>query len=238
MKKKEFIIEGDVLDSYIGNKKTVVIPQGIKEIGISAFSNSDVQNVILPNTIEKIGYGAFAFCRSLKKMNLPKSIKEIDKFAFRGCKKLKKIIIPNTIEKINGNAFWQCETFSLLAMDEGKICAYKAFRRDWSSKHDFIYTIGETYHIDDEIRCGSRGFHACLNPLSVFNYYCGTIDNIHFAEVELSGVLDVDKDKIAASDIKIVREISVSELADIYNKMVKGYETKTHKKRIMQTNKR
>jgi len=57
--------------------------------------------------------------------------------------------------------------------------------------------------------------------LAVFNYYGGDLDNLCFAEVELSGKMDREYDKIAASDIKIVRELTARELAKIYNSMEK-----------------
>jgi hypothetical protein len=69
--------------------------------------------------------------------------------------------------------------------------------------------------------CCKNGFHACPNPLDVFNYYSGDLSKLHFCEVELSGEMDWFGDKYAASDIRIIRELSVKELADIYNSMEK-----------------
>ena len=42
-----------------------------------------------------------------------------------------------------------------------------------------------------------------------------------FAEVELSGEVSWADDKVAASDIKIIRELTLQELFDIYNSMEK-----------------
>jgi hypothetical protein len=57
----------------------------------------------------------------------------------------------------------------------------------------------------------------------VFTYYYGDLNKLRFAEVELSGTVDMDwvDDKVAASDIKIVRELTLQDLVKIYNSMEK-----------------
>ena len=106
--------------------------------------------------------------------------------------------------------------------ENGALRAFKGFLRNWTCR-GFQYEVGKSYHQDGKIKCCENGFHACINLLDVFNYYYGQLDTLHFAEVELSGEMDFNgKDsKVAASDIKIVRELTVQEMFDIYNKMKK-----------------
>ena len=63
------------------------------------------------------------------------------------------------------------------------IVAYKGFNADWTCR-DFKYEVGKTYtHKGDAVACKS-GFHACENPLNVFDYYPPTGK---LAEVHMSG---------------------------------------------------
>lgn len=93
-----------------------------------------------------------------------------------------------------------------------KIKAYKGFNNDWTC-HGFQYDVGKTYKHEGEIALCNSGFHACENPLDVFSYY-EAVPWTRFSEVELSGeILRTKGDsKIAATEIRIVRELSFNEL--------------------------
>jgi hypothetical protein len=99
------------------------------------------------------------------------------------------------------------------------LIAYKAFNEDWTSSEGFQYEIGKTYKITNshEIQCCENGFHACFNPLSVLKYYNPLKSK--FALVEISGQFDFDCnlnksiiEKIATSEIKIIKELTFDEL--------------------------
>lgn len=67
----------------------VIIPDGVTEIGRSAFNDDKkLRRVLLPEGLEKIGEFAFASCEALESINIPASVKQIDFFAFTGCKNL------------------------------------------------------------------------------------------------------------------------------------------------------
>lgn len=91
------------------------------------------------------------------------------------------------------------------------IIAYKAFNKDFRCK-GFQYKVGKEYHTDVDIRCCSVGFHACESPLEVLYSYRMLASR--FAVVEQWGSVDREphKTKVCSSDIKVVREISLSEL--------------------------
>ena len=80
--------------------------------------------------------------------------------------------------------------------------------------HDFQFEVGKEYEMDGEIECGKRGFHACKNPLELWDYY--KMLKSRFAEVEQSGKIDKDgkSTKVCSSHIKIKAELK---LADIIN---------------------
>ena len=88
------------------------------------------------------------------------------------------------------------------------ITAFKAFGPDWKCR-DYQFAIGETYTHDGEVRACSSGFHACINPLDVLNYY--DLCDSKFAEVELSGEVSRhgDDSKIAGAKITIKDELGL-----------------------------
>ena len=218
---KDFEITKGILERYNGNEPHVVIPNGVTCIGNSAFyGRTNVTSIEIPNSVIWISGCAFIGCENLTSIDIPNSVDYIGLNAFMRCSSLTKISIPNNVSYIDLWAFDGIRQVKPQYNGNGTLRAFKAFKKDWSCR-GFKYEIGKTYHRDGIIHCCDNGFHACPNPLSVFNYYHGNLIDLRFAEVELNGKMDWDKDKVAASDIKIARELTVSELAKIYNSMEK-----------------
>ena len=85
---------------------------------------------------------------------------------------------------------------------------YKGFDKDLKCR-GFQYKVGKEYEEEKAVVC-ECGFHACENPLDVFNYY-SPVDS-RFCEVEQSGKFDKQSDgsKIASTKIKIKAEIGLN----------------------------
>ena len=199
---------------------SIKIPDSVTKIGNSSFRNCrNLTTIDIPNSVTRIGWGAFNGCRNLTSIKIPKSVNRIDDYAFCGCDNLANIQIPNSVAWIGDTAF-DVKGVKPQYNSNGTLRAFKAFFHDWTCRN-FQYEVGKSYHQDGDINCCLNGFHACPNPLDVFNYYHGRLYALHFAEVELSGEMDWEFDKVAASDIRIVRELTISELAEIYNSMEK-----------------
>lgn len=82
------------------------IPNGVKRIGISAFSGRCyLKKVEIPNSVEHIGENAFAGCRNLEDINLPEGIKSIEPRTFQACYSLEEINIPTSVLTIGASAF-------------------------------------------------------------------------------------------------------------------------------------
>lgn len=77
---------------------------------------------------------------------------------------------------------------------------------------DFQYDIGKSYKVDNVVLCRS-GFHACLNPADVLDYYFQREGSRYF-KVKLSGrIVECDNmysTKIAATEITILEEIDIN----------------------------
>ena len=116
----DFIIENGVLAKYTGMEKEVIIPEGITEIGASAFyENVKVERITLPEGVNVIGNSAFELCRKLESINLPKSLTQIGNQAFRLCRKLKSIEIPGTCASTGSMSFFGCSDLETVVLGEG-----------------------------------------------------------------------------------------------------------------------
>ena len=95
------------------------------------------------------------------------------------------------------------------------IIAYKGFDEDLSCR-GFQYEIGKEYCLEGELELCVNGFHACQNPLDVFYYYPMS-SSTRYAMVELWGDVDfaIDNEKLCATNIRIVKEMSIDELVEI-----------------------
>lgn len=139
---KDFNVDGDKLVRYTGKGGRVVVPYGIKDVGVDAFSDrDDVYVVVLPDTVKKIWNGAFKNCGKLKSINLPEGLTNIKKEAFRysgveeitlpqslafigeiafdGCKNLTSVTIPKNVTKVGDMAFSYCQNLMSIEVEDG-----------------------------------------------------------------------------------------------------------------------
>ena len=96
-------------------------------------------------------------------------------------------------------------------MNQQPITAYKGFNADLTCR-DFQFQIGETYTHEGKVEACASGFHACENPLDVFNYYSPAS---RFAIVECLGEINKESNgdsKIACGSIYIKAEIGLPTL--------------------------
>ncbi len=95
-----------------------------------------------------------------------------------------------------------------------KIKGYKGFDKDLKCR-GFQYEIGKEYE-EQEVKVCEKGFLFCENPLDVLRFYPPFTENgiNRFCEVEGSGNFDKDENKIACTNIKIIREINLYELIE------------------------
>ena len=96
---------------------------------------------------------------------------------------------------------------------ENAITAYKAFNSNFSCR-DFQYEVGKEYHINGDVEMCENGFHACIDLMDVFDYY--SMINSRFAIVKMWGDILFGFDKMCASDIEIVEELSLKDIVERY----------------------
>ena len=76
----------------------------------------------------------------------------------------------------------------------------------------FQFEEGKTYEHEGEIKLCESGFHACEDPLDIFEYYDPA--NSEFHEVELDGVSDERREdtKVAAKKITIGARLGIDKI--------------------------
>ena len=50
--------------------KNIILPEGLKKIGVKTFRNSGIEEIYIPSTVESIGAESFHGCNNLKKVHL------------------------------------------------------------------------------------------------------------------------------------------------------------------------
>lgn len=103
------INERDELEKYIGTAKTINIPEGIVEIGMSAFSQCNMTKVSVPSSVKRIKFHGFNNCEKLKEIKLSEGLEEIADAVFFYCDKLQSIHIPQSVKKIGARSFMNCK---------------------------------------------------------------------------------------------------------------------------------
>ncbi|MDR0876879.1 MAG: leucine-rich repeat domain-containing protein [Treponema sp.] len=106
----DFVLRGAALVSYTGKSTNVVIPAnlGVRLILDDAFAHSPVVTVVIPEGVQELGYGAFASCEHLTSITIPNSVTKMGAKIFLECSSLISITIPNGVTIIGDKAFDDC----------------------------------------------------------------------------------------------------------------------------------
>lgn len=88
--------------------KTVIIEEGLTEIGYAFSANPYIESITIPSTVTVIMDSAFDSCENLKTVNLSQGLKTIDYYAFSNCRSLTSIEIPEGVTTVVNDAFQGC----------------------------------------------------------------------------------------------------------------------------------
>ena len=108
-------IFGDEVESipsqlcYRMKLSSIVLPNGLKEIGDDAFAECKLLvSIKLPANLETIGNRAFSMCKKITYVKIPNSVKIIGSNAFSWCDNLKSVQIGTGVKRIGKGAFDDC----------------------------------------------------------------------------------------------------------------------------------
>ena len=99
--------------------KSIVIPEGVTEIGEDAFSvNKGLKQVVLPGTLKTIDKMAFNNCSCLTEIILPDGLESIGEFCFDGCESLQELRIPESVTILPRGLCSNCYSLKNLIMSD------------------------------------------------------------------------------------------------------------------------
>ena len=97
----------------------VEIPSSVTMIGNSAFRESSIISVTIPSGVKTIGDSAFRECADLSSVNVSEGVEKIDQNAFRACARLTSIDLPASIGEVGASAFFQCQALTMVSFAPG-----------------------------------------------------------------------------------------------------------------------
>ena len=106
------------LVAYFGERSgELVVPEGVENVYVSAFAETDFETVRLPKSLRLVNNEAFKNCKSLKRVVIPEDseLQTIGVGAFAGCKALETFDWPKSLKKIALGAFSDCESLKSFA---------------------------------------------------------------------------------------------------------------------------
>ena len=103
-------------------------------------------------------------------------------------------------------------------LKKNAIKAYKAFNSDLTC-NDFQYEVGKEYHHKGKLKLCESGFHSCPKLSDCFRFYPFNETKTRVAEVLVWGKVEYEDigDKLCASNIKVVRELTWAEVLSLCN---------------------
>ena len=103
-------------------------------------------------------------------------------------------------------------------LKKNAIKAYKAFNSDLTCK-GFQYEVGKEYHHKGKLELCESGFHACPKLVDCFRFYPFREAETRVTEVLVWGKVEYEDVgvKLCASNIKVVRELTWSEVLSLCN---------------------
>lgn len=97
---------------------TLILAEGIKQIGNSAFEYSQLENITLPPTLWKIGQDAFSNS-NINHIDIPNNVTSLGDYAFRRCYNLKRATYSSGLTYIPIYAFEKCNNLEIIEIPEG-----------------------------------------------------------------------------------------------------------------------
>lgn len=137
---------------------SLIIPEGVKEIGYGAFDGciNLTGTLSLPSTLEVIENYAFDLCGFTCELLLPQNLNSLGFKAFYGCRGLYgNLILPDGVSKIGGYGFSDCRHLTGLKMSQN-------IKEIWEAAFSDCYELNGRLTLPEGLKyIGSRVFQNC-----------------------------------------------------------------------------
>ncbi len=97
---------------YESGVLSIHIPDSAERIGANAFEKSGLISVTIPGSVVEIGHNAFRDCANLTSASVSEGVESIGDNAFRGCRSLEYIDFPASITSVGAGAFTSCDAMT------------------------------------------------------------------------------------------------------------------------------
>lgn len=102
------------------NLEKVVIPEGVKFIGMHAFEEcTSLTAVQIPDSVVTIGDFAFCKCTRLSNVEMTGNVQSIGMYSFSNCETLSTIALPDTLVSVGDMAFAYCTSMKEITIPVG-----------------------------------------------------------------------------------------------------------------------
>ena len=156
-----------------GRNKDLVVPDGIEQIGFSAFWNCGNIKITFPNSVKTIGDRAFLESK-FESIILPENLEEIGSEAFCYSSGLKQITIPAKTKEIGTSAFGSCTALETINVASGNPVFQAKDGVLYGKEYGATVLIncpagkkGEVTILDGTIAIRPRAFYECENITSI-----------------------------------------------------------------------
>lgn len=122
-----FVVVKERLFDYFGSD-TVVVPEGVRDIGMVFYGNPNISSVVLPESLGRydsmlyddtdlgttLETAAFRNCTNLETIHIPEGIKWIPEYFLKDCGKLKALPLPDSVAGMDINALDGCHSLRVV----------------------------------------------------------------------------------------------------------------------------
>ena len=113
------VIDGTLLAvAGFNDLADVTIPAGVTKIAPYLFENSGITSVVIPEGVTEIGENAFYWCRNLTSVTLPESLKKIGNLAFCACQNesFTSFTIPAGVSEVGYEILSSCNNLTSITV--------------------------------------------------------------------------------------------------------------------------
>ena len=162
----------------IADIKTVVIENGVTNIGAYAFYNcTNLTSVTIPDSVKSIWDSVFSGCTSLKSVTIPDSVKSVGDSVFFGCTSLKSVTIPNGVPSIGIDTFFGCTSLESVVIP-GSVKSIGDYAFNGCNKLANVYYTGTKTEWDGVNKGdGNDSLTNATLHYYVYKGICGATDN-------------------------------------------------------------